>query len=142
MEAIDYLYNYRLTYFEVSDGDGLKNCTLDEGRKHYEEDVDVRFAHIDCPETRRSKRWKIGDHHVKTGKLVKAYLEEYMSRFNIVWIKSHKQGKYPRLIGVVMGDNTDVNQHLLDMKFAKPYKGGTKVPWTTEELDYMIDQLS
>lgn len=52
-------------------------------------------------------------------------------------IRSPARDKFFRMNGAMFLDGVDIQQELLSRGYAKPYKGGTKIPWTEADVIQM-----
>lgn len=131
----------------VYDGDTLNILT----RRHPKEPVreyPLRVYGIDTPELRTSNPLEKQAAHLVT-QVVKQKL-----RNKVVWVEFTKEECYGRLMGVVFPTVTHVrcgniryactgiplSTFLMETRLARPYKGKRKKPWTTEELQTIIQQ--
>ena len=80
----------------------------------------VRLLGIDTPEIKGS-----GPKEKELAKLARDRLSQ-MILGKIVYLKDVGTEKYGRLLATVYYENTNVNQWMLDNRYAVPYDGGTK----------------
>ena len=89
------------------------------------DNMPVRVAGIDCPESHDPNPIV----HAYAAK-VTAYVTQRLKRASTVVLRDPARDKYFRLNAVVLVDGDDLGAELIAMKYAKPYDGGTKSPWT------------
>lgn len=105
-------YTYRATVLSVYDGDTITvqiDCGFDITIKQK-----VRLLGINTPEIRGEER--------ELGLKARNYLRELILRQNVI-IKTEKDktGKYGRLLGTIYLGEMNINEHLINEGFAKPY---------------------
>lgn len=86
--------------------------------------IGVRVFGIDTPEMRDS-RPEIRVLAVRARNFVRALL----SAASVVELRHVMRDKYFRLLGEVWADGVSLGQMLLSLGLARPYDGGTKLPW-------------
>lgn len=125
--ATQWLYEYSVLEYRVIDADTLK-FMIDVGWGARLE-MSCRVAGVDVPESNTS-----------AGKHVTKCVEKWMAQWTGVTTKSVEKDKYAgRYVGLVHGYSPTVHRvsltvFLLTNKLAREYKGGTKPPWTVDEL--------
>lgn len=133
-------YNYELIDYRLYDGDSITSCTISLGFLHYRAKASVRLARIDTPEVRK----KDDPLHKEAGLLVTQYVRSLLEQADTVWISSVKSAKhkYGSIIADVFVDTLNINDHLLERRFAKPYEGKKKELWLKKDLQFIIDELN
>lgn len=84
----------------------------------------VRLAGIDAPEIN-------GQCEEEKAKALaaKTYLNSRLKHAKVLAFKDATRDKYFRLDVVIIADGKNVNQELVEMGFARPYKGGKRQGW-------------
>jgi endonuclease YncB( thermonuclease family) len=112
----------------VHDGDTLK-VEMYGMPAIFGKGIGVRLSGIDTPEL------KDKDPVVKAWALAaKARLEYYVKDARRVTLVDEKRDKYFRINARLLVDGRDVGELLIKEKYAKPYNGGKKVPWTRADV--------
>ncbi len=112
----------------IHDGDTIK-ASFEGVPEILGHDLLIRLNGIDCPEL-----------HDPTPLIrefayaAKAYLQNSIARGKETKLTNISRDKYFRLDAYVWVDGLDMQQVLLALKFAKPYFGGTKLPWTVADI--------
>ncbi len=99
----------------------------------------IRLTGIDTPEVHTSRTLE-----KQAGILVAAYLAEKLGVHyydDPAGACEDEADKYGRLLGRPHAGVIDLCSHLIARKFAHSYLGGTKEPWTDEELNNIIEEL-
>lgn len=125
------MYEYKAKIDYVYDGDGTYRGTIDLGMKIYLE-RDMRLYGVDTPELR-------GEQY-EAGIIVRDLVKELLLDEPELAITTHKDesGKYGRLlVDIHIPDVGDLANYLVSLGYAKRYTGGTKEPWTAEELNFI-----
>ena len=86
----------------------------------------LRLAHIDTPEL-RSKNTK----EVKKANEAKKVVEDMILN-KIVYLELEGEDKYGRILANIFINNLNLNQYLIDNKYAYRYEGGTKIKFSKE----------
>ena len=86
----------------------------------------LRLAHIDTPEL-RSKNTK----EIKKANEAKKVVE-YMILNKIVYLKLEGEDKYGRILANIYINNINLNQYLIENKYAYKYEGGKKIKFTNQ----------
>jgi len=84
----------------------------------------LRLAHIDTPEL-RSKNIK----EIKKANEAKKVVENMILN-KIVYLELEGEDKYGRILANIYINNINLNQYLLDNKYAYRYEGRTKIKFT------------
>ena len=119
------MYEYRVKSVErVIDGDTV-DVILDLGFGLFKKER-VRVAGVDTPEkrTRNAKEKMLGNDATE-------FAEAWFEGGDII-VKTEKDGKYGRMLGVFYKGNECYNHRLIDEGYAWSYMGGTKVD--TEDM--------
>lgn len=104
--------------------------------------IKVRFAGLDAPETKL--RAGVSAKEKEAGLKVKRYVCSIFNRTDIIRIMLLDIDKYGgRYVGLISHPvyNKTLNDHLVEMKYAKVYDGGKKSAWTEVELDHIIRSI-
>ena len=123
-------YTYSAVVTRVVDGDTL-DVTLDLGFSIFHH-ARVRLAGIDTPES-RTRRLK----EKALGLASKARLKELLANRRVKLETSKEgKGKFGRILATVwtsdkkgVAEYINVNEKLIEEGHARPYFGGSKVPW-------------
>ena len=122
------MFEYFCKVNRVVDGDTI-DVTVDLGFDIHHS-ARVRMMGIDTPESRtRNKEEK------KLGLASKARLKEMLSGKKIkIETSKEGKGKFGRILADVIavdkeGNEVNCNQQLIEEGHARPYFGGSKVPW-------------
>jgi endonuclease YncB( thermonuclease family) len=84
----------------------------------------LRLAHIDTPEL-KSKNIN----EIKKAKEAKKVVED-MILDKIVYLELEGEDKYGRILANIYINNINLNQHLIDNKYAYKYEGGKKIKFS------------
>lgn len=117
------------TYAKVShvhDGDTI-NLTFFYGSKPIR--LRCRLARIDAPEI-NSKN----EEEVRCAVISRDYLASLINN-RIVYVVIGKQDKWNRPLVDIYKNRLDINQHMIDKKYAVPYIGGKKEPFRPSLAD-------
>lgn len=146
---------------ELHDGDTGKICFVYAGDRQKR---NLRFYGADAPELKPKKvldknkkeskeNQKNRELETKAGYHVLKKLDAWIRSINphaLVWVKFTHEEKFGRCMGklfinsgdpaqhVPSGKELDVVQWLVNNKYAKPYFGKKKEPWTNKELEYIL----
>ena len=121
----DVLHQYSVTVNRVVDGDTL-DIDIDLGFNVVLKRKRVRLAGIDTPEL-RSKNTK----EIKKANEAKKVVE-YMILNKIVYLKLEGEDKYGRILANIYINNINLNQYLIENKYAYKYEGGKKIKFTNQ----------
>jgi len=120
------MYEYHAKITSVYDGDGAFGAEIDLGlgiiikRK-------IRLYGVDAPEMKTFQ--------YSAGKVVRDLVRKLiLDKKIIIRTKKDASGKYGRLLADIIIDDKDLSELLLSKGYVKPYFGGTKTPWTPQEL--------
>ena len=115
-------YKYKTKVLSVYDGDTVTiNFDLGFNVNIIEK---CRLIGIDTPELRTKNKYE------KTlGYKVRDYLRELILDKEVE-VETHKEGKWGRYLVDIYIDGIHVNQHLIDLNYARVYDGGTREKWT------------
>ena len=114
------MYEYRVKEIvRVIDGDTV-DVILDLGFGLFKKER-VRIAGVDTPEkrTRNLKEKQLGNDATE-------FAEKWFSEGDII-LRTEKDGKYGRMLGWAYKGEECFNHQLIDLGFAWPYLGGTKI---------------
>ncbi len=133
-----FAYDYKLENVTVTDGDTVK-ATVIMGLNVALYKQSIRLLGFDTPETLHYKS-KL---ELRAGLLVTLYVQKLRDAAKNFEIKGAKWDKYGnRIAGYMYLDGEELGQILIPLKFAREYHGEKKKPWTTEELQYIVDKLA
>lgn len=118
---------YRAKVVDVYDGDTI---TIVIFNKLWYEKHKLRLNGIDTPEMKPSKDLPNREEHIKKAHLAKDKLSELILN-KIIYVDIEGNEKYGRLLGTIYLKNCcfktkNINQFMLDNKYAYEYHGGTK----------------
>ncbi len=112
----------------VHDGDTF-TVTIKDWPPVAGEKVSVRLYGIDTPE--------VSDKVIEVRDFAKAardHLKKMLTTAKKVELRNLRRDKYFRLNADVVADGKDVREALINAKFGRAYDGGTKRPWTVEDV--------
>tara|TARA_B100001094_G_scaffold190016_1_gene184071 strand:- start:1832 stop:2281 length:450 start_codon:yes stop_codon:yes gene_type:complete len=121
--TIGAMYRYRAKIIRVIDGDTI-DVDLDLGFDVWLRKQRVRLYGIDTPESRTSDA-----EEKKYGTLSKNKLKDFCKEDSWVTIETHvgdEKGKFGRILANIWLEETNVNQWLIDNKYAVAYFGQSK----------------
>ena len=128
------MYEYRVKEIvRVVDGDTV-DVILDLGFGLFKKER-VRIAGVDTPEkrTRNLKEKQLGNDATE-------FAEKWFSEGDII-LRTEKDGKYGRMLGWAYKGEECFNHQLIDLGFAWPYLGGTKIDANDmESLMLLLDK--
>ena len=128
------MYEYRVKeVVRVIDGDTV-DVILDLGFGLFKKER-VRIAGVDTPEKRTSnlKEKQLGNDATE-------FAEKWFSEGDII-LRTEKDGKYGRMLGWAYKGEECFNHQLIDLGFAWPYLGGTKIDANDmESLMLLLDK--
>jgi micrococcal nuclease len=101
------MYEYKAQVTRVIDGDTCE-CLVWLGFDTFKK-IKVRLAEINAPEK-----------NTPEGKLAKSWLQQKIEN-KCITLLSKKYDKYGRSLGVILLDNTNINQLLVEEKLAEKY---------------------
>lgn len=84
----------------------------------------IRLAHIDTPELNSKNKKEV----VKALAAKKVVENKILNK--IVYLEIDGEDKYGRLLGNIFIDGVNLNEYLVNKKYAYKYEGGTKKTWT------------
>jgi micrococcal nuclease len=84
----------------------------------------LRLAHIDTPELRSKNK-----NEVKKANEAKKVVEDMILN-KIVYLELEGEDKYGRILANIFINNLNLNQYLIDNKYAYRYEGGTKIKFS------------
>ena len=108
------LYTYKAYITDVYDGDSF-TADIDLGLNAWLRGMKLRLARVDTPELRGDER--------EFGLQVRDYVRTKILHKEVI-IKTDKDrtGKYGRYIAEVIVEDLNLNNHLLEIGMAQPYK--------------------
>jgi micrococcal nuclease len=121
--TIGAMYRYRAKIIRVIDGDTI-DVDLDLGFDVWLRKQRVRLYGIDTPESRTSDA-----EEKKYGTLSKEKLKDFCKADSWVTIETHvgdEKGKFGRILANIWLEETNINQWLIDNKYAVAYFGQSK----------------
>ena len=127
------LYNYSGTVVRVYDGDTIW-VDLDLGFNVTLNNVKIRLFGINTPEIRTKN-----DLEKQAGKLLEDWVRSTILGKKVV-LSTHKDGqsKYGDYLGTIWIDGVNLNEYIAVNKLAHRYYGNTKVPFSNQELEYIL----
>ena len=114
---------YEVVVTSVHDGDTI-TVEIPEFPSIIGENIGIRLDGIDTPEL-TDKRQEIKSIALEA----KEYVRRKVSTAKKIEIDNLKRDKYFRIDAKVYIDGLLIQDELLKLKLAKPYDGGTKMPW-------------
>lgn len=114
---------YEVVVTSVHDGDTI-TVEIPEFPSIIGENIGIRLDGIDTPEL-TDKRQEIKSIALEA----KEYVRRKVSTAKKIEIDGLKRDKYFRIDAKVFIDGLLIQDELLKLKLAKPYDGGTKMPW-------------
>ncbi len=124
------MYEYKCEVTRVVDGDTI-DCILDLGFSILHK-CRVRLYGIDTPESRTRDL----DEKAR-GKLASKFLEDSIKNGKEVILRSElkdSKGKYGRVLGSIVVDDTDINQAMVEQNLAVKYFGQSKADVEAEHM--------
>ena len=124
------MYKYRCIIVRVVDGDTV-DVDIDLGFGIWLKKQRIRLFGVDTPESRtRDLEEK------KYGLLAKEFVKSYLQKDSeqILQTKTDERGKFGRILGEFVADDTTVNQLLIDTHNAVAYHGQSKQDIAEEHL--------
>ena len=125
------MYKYRCVIIRVVDGDTV-DVDIDLGFGIWLKKQRIRLFGVDTPESRtRDLEEK------KYGLLAKEFVKSYLQKDSeqILQTKTDERGKFGRILGEFVADDTTVNQLLIDTHNAVAYHGQSKEDIAEEHLE-------
>lgn len=115
---------YEVQQLRVIDGDTVEALIYEPVADCYLHRA-IRLYGIDTPEK-----------NTLAGKLVKLYVQQWIEKNskNLEFVYVSKDKFSGRIVGTLENTVESLQQSLFSMNLAKEYYGGTKKPWTLEEL--------
>lgn len=112
----------------IIDGDTLKG-NFPTLPPVFGKDLEIRIRGIDTPEIHsdipKVKWWALK---------AKEYLAKALQSCLTVTFKKPTRDKFFRIDADVYFDDLNIGPEMIRLKFAKPYNGGTKIPWTEQDI--------
>lgn len=131
-------YFYKALVNRIKDGDSIE-LIVDLGM-NITYLVEVRFNGMDTPEIYKPNT----PLERQAGLLVTEHLKQ-MIEGKEVYIKTFKNSKYGDYLAEVYlneDDKISINQLFLSEGLSREYNGDKKTPWTTEQLNLIINKLT
>lgn len=127
------MYEYKAKCIKVIDGDTI-DVDIDLGfNTHFQ--TRVRLAGIDTPELRA-----VNPLERQAAQQIRNYVKAAIEGRDII-LKTYKdpsEDKYGRYLAMVYINEQNMNNSLVEMKYAKEYDGGKKIVWSDEELKGIV----
>ena len=123
------MYEYRCSIERVVDGDTV-DVTIDLGFKIFHK-ARVRLYGIDTPESRTRDKDEIA-----RGLLAKSYIVDKVESTENIIIRTKKdaKGKFGRILGELIVDNTNLNEAMISKHLGVAYYGQSKEAIEAEHL--------
>ena len=125
------MWTYRAKVVRVIDGDTV-DVDVDLGFGIWQKNERVRIMGIDTPESRtRDLEEK------KFGLLSKQYVKDHYPIGSTAMLRTHKDktGKFGRILGELIWENTTINKKMVDEYYAVLYNGQSKDAITSQHLE-------
>ena len=121
------------TCTRVLDGDTI------EVNNSFVKNLHVRLCRVDTPEMKRGESDPDRLLHKHAALVAKNFVMEHVLGKQVTLVRSENNDKYGRYLAEVIVDGVNICDLLLTKKFAKQYVGEEKQPWSTLELQAIID---
>ena len=125
------MHEYNCKILRVVDGDTV-DVDIDLGFGIWRHKERVRLLGIDTPESRtRDKEEK------RFGLLSKQYLKDHYPTGSMAVLRTHKDatGKFGRILGELVWENTTINKIMVDEHYAVLYNGQSKEDIEEQHLE-------
>ena len=132
--------------YHVLDGDTVK-VVLDRGHQDFKR-VSLRLLGLDTPENKNTRlggplEKKAG---IAVGLVVERWIKERKDTHQLYHTSERKPKYSGRTVGRLFagwptfapGGPECLNDYLLEQEVCRPYMGGTKIPWTEDQLNAII----
>ena len=113
------MHEYKCEIIKIIDGDTV-DVNIDLGFGIWMHKERVRLLGIDTPESRTSDK-----EEKKFGLLSKKYLEDHYPIGSVATLRTHKDktGKFGRILGELVWQDTTINKKMVDEHLAVLYDG-------------------
>ncbi len=124
------MHEYKARITKIVDGDTIK-CDIDLGFSMFLSNQTIRLYGVDTPESRTSDK-----EEKYYGNLSKQFLNDYCPKGTWIILRTHldKKGKFGRILGELIVNDTNLNKALIEENLAVEYFGQSKVDIEKEHL--------
>ena len=124
------MHEYKARITKIVDGDTIK-CDIDLGFSMFLSNQTIRLYGVDTPESRTSDK-----EEKYYGNLSKQFLNDYCPKGSYITLRTHldKKGKFGRILGELIVNDTNLNKALIEENLAVEYFGQSKVDIEKEHL--------
>ena len=124
------MHEYKARIIKIVDGDTIK-CDIDLGFDIVMANQTIRLYGVDTPESRTSDK-----EEKYYGNLSKQFLNDYCPKGTWIILRTHldKKGKFGRILGELIVNDTNLNKALIEENLAVEYFGQSKVDIEKEHL--------
>ena len=124
------MYEYKCKIVKVIDGDTV-DVDIDLGFGVWLHKERIRLYGIDTPESRTRDL----DEKAR-GKMAAKFLKDHIKKAKLVKVKTKldKKGKFGRVLGSIIADDTDLNEQMIKKYLAVAYFGQSKDDIEAEHL--------
>ena len=124
------MHEYKAKVTKVVDGDTIK-CDIDLGFSMFLSNQTIRLYGVDTPESRTSDK-----EEKYYGNISKQFLKDYCPKGTWIILRTHldKKGKFGRILGELIVNDTNLNKALIEENLAVEYFGQSKVDIEKEHL--------
>ena len=124
------MHEYKARIIKIVDGDTIK-CDIDLGFDIVMANQTIRLYGVDTPESRTSDK-----EEKYYGNLSKQFLNDYCPKGTWIILRTHldKKGKFGRILGELIVNDTNLNKALIEENLAVAYFGQSKVDIEKEHL--------
>ena len=124
------MHEYKAKITKVVDGDTIK-CDIDLGFDIVMANQTIRLYGVDTPESRTSDK-----EEKYYGNISKQFLKDYCPKGSYITLRTHldKKGKFGRILGELIVNDTNLNKALIEENLAVEYFGQSKVDIEKEHL--------
>ena len=124
------MHEYKARITKIVDGDTIK-CDIDLGFDIVMANQTIRLYGVDTPESRTSDK-----EEKYYGNISKQFLKDYCPKGSYITLRTHldKKGKFGRILGELIVNDTNLNKALIEENLAVEYFGQSKVDIEKEHL--------
>ena len=124
------MHEYKARIIKIVDGDTIK-CDIDLGFDIVMANQTIRLYGVDTPESRTSDK-----EEKYYGNISKQFLKDYCPKGTWIILRTHldKKGKFGRILGELIVNDTNLNKALIEENLAVEYFGQSKVDIEKEHL--------
>ncbi len=124
------MHEYKARITKIVDGDTIK-CDIDLGFSMFLSNQTIRLYGVDTPESRTSDK-----EEKYYGNISKQFLKDYCPKGTWIILRTHldKKGKFGRILGELIVNDTNLNKALIEENLAVEYFGQSKVDIEKEHL--------